>query len=336
MSLVNVDSSTLTIAVDKARIMQALGLDARDPMTQTLLLVCERYGLDPLLRHIIMIEGKPFVTRDGYLFVAHRNGQLDGIDVVAEGDSPQEWWARVTVWRKDMSRGFTYRGRFPKPGRKGKEHAYGPEMAVKCAESMALRRAFPVAGLPSADERHSGGLVEIETHDGTEWANSDQIARVHELSTALDDAGKAQARSWVDARGIQLNRMSSEQADAVVAMLLGLVGSDLPDEPVARYTDGPDGGADDSPPVAAPPEGDHLERVGGGPVPMRLNRKLMALAVERIVVPDDIPKHEIDDYRRHVLLGYCADLGYPGLVSRKQIGAGLAQQLCDQFDGSSS
>jgi len=54
------------------------------------------------------------------------------------------------VWRKDMKRPFTYRGRYPK---KGGNSQYGPEMAVKCAEVMALRRAFNVTGIAAADER---------------------------------------------------------------------------------------------------------------------------------------------------------------------------------------
>lgn len=135
--------------IDRAAVMQYLGLK-NDVPTQALLAICSRYGLDPLMKHIVLISGKPYVTRDGYLHVAHQTGQLDGIEVLEEGETDKEWWAKVAVHRKDMSKPFTYRGRYPHDGGQKK---YGPEMAVKTAEVMALRRAFDVSGIPAADEQ---------------------------------------------------------------------------------------------------------------------------------------------------------------------------------------
>ena len=61
-----------------------------------------------------------------------------------------EFWTCVCrVYRKDMSRPFEYRGRYPT---KGGNQRYGPEMAVKTAESQALRRAFNVSAA-TMDER---------------------------------------------------------------------------------------------------------------------------------------------------------------------------------------
>lgn len=135
--------------VDYQAVLRTLKLDPQQPQTQALLLVCQRYGLDPVLRHVVLIDGRPYVTRDGLLHVAHQSGQLDGIEVLEESETPAEWTARVAVHRADMRRPFVYRGRYPKSGANKK---YGPEMAVKCGEAMSLRRAFDVA-VATVEER---------------------------------------------------------------------------------------------------------------------------------------------------------------------------------------
>lgn len=139
------------VQIDRTAVLRTLNLNPNDPNTQALLLVCERYGLDPLLKHIVLIQGRPYVTRDGYLHLAHRSHQLDGIEIIDEGEDRDHWWARVSVYRKDMGRPFTYKGRYPKQGSGNKQ--YGPEMAIKCAEVAALRRAFNVTGIGAADEK---------------------------------------------------------------------------------------------------------------------------------------------------------------------------------------
>jgi hypothetical protein len=135
--------------VDQTAVLKTLNLNPSDPHTQALLLICQRYGLDPLLKHIVLIQGRPYVTRDGYLAIAHQSGKFDGIEIVDEGETPSYWWAKAAVYRKDMGRPFAYRGRYPKAGGNPK---FGPEMAVKTAEVMALRRAFNVTGVSAADE----------------------------------------------------------------------------------------------------------------------------------------------------------------------------------------
>lgn len=139
------------IALDHEGILRSLNLNPRDPKTQAMLLVCERYGIDPLMKHAVLISGNIYVTRDGYLHVAHRSGQFDGIEVLETGETPTHYTAKVAVYRKDMRHPFTYTGRFPKSERMAK--TFGPEMAVKVAEVQALRRAFNVTGVAASDER---------------------------------------------------------------------------------------------------------------------------------------------------------------------------------------
>lgn len=131
-----------TISIDYEAILKSLSLNPKDPNTQALLLTCERYGLDPILKHAVLIQGRLYVTRDGLLHVAHQSKQLDGIEVLEQGETPTHHTAKVAVYRKDMSRPFTYVGRYPKSG---SNKNYGPEMAVKVGEVMSLRRAFDIS-----------------------------------------------------------------------------------------------------------------------------------------------------------------------------------------------
>lgn len=135
-----------------ANLVRYLGLNPNNPADRAAVAVAQHYGLDPLLKHVVVIpKGGVYITRDGLLHVAHRSGQLDGI--VVEQDPTLidgEWVAKVTVHRKDMTHGFTFPGRYPVTG---SNKAYAQEMALKAAESHALRRAFDINGLPSLDER---------------------------------------------------------------------------------------------------------------------------------------------------------------------------------------
>lgn len=167
------------VKVDYAAILKDIGLDPNDPKAQAVVLVCQRYDLDPVLRHVLLIkptageEARLYITRDGLLHVAHKSGQLNGIQVLEQTETDTHFRAVVAVYRKDMDHPFTYVGRYQRtrlqwvddldaqgkkiwekgddgksrPRRKQEErvHPYGPEMAVKCAESMCLRRAFDVA-----------------------------------------------------------------------------------------------------------------------------------------------------------------------------------------------
>lgn len=142
------------VAVQPGKVLAFLGLSPDDPKSQALVAVCQRYDLDPLLKHVVIIPGSgPYITRDGLLHVAHRSGQLDGIEVVQEptlSDDGKEWMCRVAVYRKDMSRPFSYPGRYAAAG---KNRDYAQEMSLKAAEAHALRRAFDVTGLPAIDEQ---------------------------------------------------------------------------------------------------------------------------------------------------------------------------------------
>ena len=67
----------------------------------------------------------------------------------------------MSVHRKDCKHPFRFRGRY-----KGPNKTFGPEMAVKCAEVMGLRRAFDVS-LPSDVERWDMEAAAPEAHEMT-------------------------------------------------------------------------------------------------------------------------------------------------------------------------
>ncbi|KMV23356.1 hypothetical protein ACT16_06740 [Mycobacterium heckeshornense] len=174
-------------------LIRYLGLDPRKPEDRAAVAVCKHYGFDPLLKHVVVIpRSGVYITRDGLLNVAHRSGQLDGIVVEQEPilDADRgEWVARVSVWRKDMSHPFTYPGRYPASG--GNDR-YAPEMALKAAESHALRRAFEVSGLPTVDEQREPDITSAQQQPQLE-------SPAAEAAQQVADEGLSQSarRTWL-------------------------------------------------------------------------------------------------------------------------------------------
>lgn len=174
-------------------LLKAVGLDRAAPEQRRLAIaIAERYSLDLLLKHLVLIEGRPYITRDALLHIAHRSGQFDGIATtrpVLEGDY---WTAECTVWRKDMQHAFTYSGRYPT---KGGNARFAPEMAVKVAESMTLRRAFDVAA-PVVEERWDVD-VSAEPPAPRPTLAERAAAKAAEV-TVLDEPMTAEASAAVD------------------------------------------------------------------------------------------------------------------------------------------
>lgn len=151
---VNNGSNIGAFDADDEALVRYLGLNPSDPKSRAAVAVARRYELDPLLKHVVVIPSSGvYITRDGYLHIAHASGQFDGMTVVRDpelSEDGSEWVARVAVYRKDMAHPFEFPGRYPVTGQ---NKVYAQEMALKAAEVHALRRAFNVAGLGAADER---------------------------------------------------------------------------------------------------------------------------------------------------------------------------------------
>ena len=143
----------------------------------------------------MLVDGRPYITRDALLHIAHRSGQFDGIEMtepVLDGDY---WRATATVYRKDMAQPFTYPGRYPV---KGKNTRFAPEMAIKVAESMALRRAFDVAApdrrgaLGPRPARAAGGAADARRAGGAEAQRAGGQPRADALAAQVEDGDARQ------------------------------------------------------------------------------------------------------------------------------------------------
>ncbi len=215
------NDETAVVATDtdtkrKLALLKAIGLDKVPPEQRELALnIAKRYDLDLMLKHLVLIEGKPYITRDGLLWVAHRSGQLDGIEVSEPTvvDMPglgSFWRAQCSVYRKDMSRPITYAGRYPV---KGKNLQYGPEMAVKVSEVMALRRAFNVSA-PTIEERWEQAPIATDPAEPKPTLHA-QIAQKREAVTTQGDRQGQAEPEWQEVEpGTPVAPPPAEQAGA--------------------------------------------------------------------------------------------------------------------------
>lgn len=163
--------------------------DLTQPEFDLFIEVCAATGLNPFMRQIHAIKrgsgNKAKMTIqtgiDGYRLLAQRTGQYDGQDGpywCGEDGAWKDVWlsaeppvaAKVTVYRKDMGRGFTGIARFEEfaqytqewqngqsTGRQVLNSMWGKMPAgqtAKCAEALALRKAFPaeMSGIYTEDE----------------------------------------------------------------------------------------------------------------------------------------------------------------------------------------
>lgn len=151
--------------------------------------VANKFGLNPLLNQIYFVERKqkidnnwitkvaPMVGRDGFLTIAHKSGQFDGIETTTEikkvpfldGDQWEEKTDLVAickVYRKDTERAFIVEVSFNEyAGRKNSGELTkfwkekGVTMLMKVSESQCLRKAFNVSGVYAEEELNDVNIV---------------------------------------------------------------------------------------------------------------------------------------------------------------------------------
>lgn len=116
--------------------------------------LARRYKLDPFAKQIWATPAGIFVGRDGFLTLAHRSGDFDGMETTFEERDGKLFSATCTVYHKKMSHPFRVTVRLDEffrptpPGKKAGAWEKMPYvMLQKCAEAHALRRAFCVTGL---------------------------------------------------------------------------------------------------------------------------------------------------------------------------------------------
>lgn len=140
---------------------------------QLFCITAKQYGLNPLKKEIWSVKygmspANIMVGRDGYLTIAHKSGQFNGMKteyfstkfdkeldkIKTHEQTANDSYAECTVYRKDMEHPITVRVYYKEyfnnnsPVWKDKPIT----MLSKCAESQALRKAFNVSGVYDPDE----------------------------------------------------------------------------------------------------------------------------------------------------------------------------------------
>lgn len=133
--------------------------NATDPEFKKLLYLSQVWQLDPMLREIWLVKfgqspAQIYAGRDGFLKIAHRSGHFDGMKTVVNYDEETHpVSATCTVWRNDMTHPFESNVLFAEYSTGQNLWKTKPSVMIgKVAESVALRKAFSVAGLYSPDE----------------------------------------------------------------------------------------------------------------------------------------------------------------------------------------
>ena len=166
--------------------------NATDEVLDLVSAVCDRYKLDLFAGQIYVIERRfqdkgewkstwhIMPSIHGYLAIAERDGQFDGISDKQWCGPDGKWvdlWlqsypptaAKISVWRKGINRPFVgtvlwksfCQTRDGKPTSLWASH--GPEQLMKCALSQALRQAFPNVTAYRHSENDPGNTITVSS-----------------------------------------------------------------------------------------------------------------------------------------------------------------------------
>jgi phage recombination protein Bet len=195
---------------DKKNLKNSICKTLDDNEFETFIKVCVDSRLNPFKRQIYAIKrsgkGGPVVTYqtgiDGFRAIAGRTGQHVNTKIFwkAKGEDWVDFWeedappvaAKAEVYKSGSPEPFVATARFKsyKVNTNPLWNSMPENMIAKCAEALALRKAFPedLSGLHSAEEMaqadHQGAHV-IEAESVGDLS-SDMVATATELYTAAD------------------------------------------------------------------------------------------------------------------------------------------------------
>lgn len=220
-------------------IKRTVAKGATDAELELFVRQCERTGLDPFARQIYAIKRwdsatgsevmQTQVSIDGLRTVASETGEMGGQDGphwcgpdgvwsdVWLGDGPPAA-ARVIVFRAQgmtlasftgvaLYRSYCQRKKDGSPNRMWEQMA--PEMLAKCAEALALRKAFPqkLSGLYTTDEM---GQSYNEDYKGNQRPSEATLAQSPELTPPRPAGGQIEASQGKGASdGVMRSRVAS-------------------------------------------------------------------------------------------------------------------------------
>ncbi len=171
-------------------IKRTIAKDCTDDELQMFMHQCKRTGLDPLARQIYAVKRKGRLTIqtsiDGFRLIAQRTNEYEGqagpfwcgkdgkwVDVWLQSEHPIA--AKVGVWRKNFKEplfGVAKWAEYNQP-QNTMYQTMPAHMLAKCAESLALRRAFPQE------------LSNIYTTEEMAQADQDAFSQSNERPAAL-------------------------------------------------------------------------------------------------------------------------------------------------------
>lgn len=203
---------------------------ATDAEFRMLVHLANKYGLDPLSREIWCVKygSSPaaiYCGRDGFLTVAHKSGQFDGMSEgkFEKDDNGEILSCTVSVHRKDMKHPITatvYMSEYTTGRNMWKKMPH--VMLLKVAESTALRKAFHVHGLYSPEEMSTKGeeaqqpQAQTTTHVEAEVVEEDAghtalVEQLQALRSKTTEAGVARINEFLGA-----NPSKREIADMII------------------------------------------------------------------------------------------------------------------------
>ena len=246
MSLMPVNSTPTLAADELDTLRRTIGHDLDPNEFELFAAICRRTGLDPFARQIYAV--KRWDGRQRKEVMQIQTG-IDGLRLIAErssnyaGQTPAEWcgedgkwvdvWlsskppaaARVGVLRHDFEQPMYGVAKFSsycaktKDGKPQALWATMPEvMIAKCAEALAIRKAFPndVSGVYTREE-----MGQQHNVDGPPLATPEQVARIDELLPLVPQDSMPELKAWKAEAGISMKagEFTAEMADQVVAQL---------------------------------------------------------------------------------------------------------------------
>ena len=157
---------------------------ATDDELLSLVVTSNRYGLDPFLKQIYAFPKKgggivPLVGFDGWIAIANRQPNFDGMTVEVEGDGKNPESATCRIHLKDRSHPVEVTEYFAECHRNTDPWNQMPRRMLRNkAIIQAVRVAFGVGGVYDEDEAHdiamkpvAGRVVEPETKQERKAAN---------------------------------------------------------------------------------------------------------------------------------------------------------------------
>lgn len=257
MTLIPINNGTALVTAGLASseldtLRRTIGHDLDPNEFELFAAICRRTGLDPFARQIYAV--KRWDGRQRKEVMQIQTG-IDGLRLIAErsqqyaGQTPAEWcgpdgkwvdvWlsdeapaaARVGVLRHDFREPVYGVAKFSsycattKEGKPMALWASMPEvMIAKCAEALAIRKAFPndVSGVYTREE-----MGQQHNADGPPLATPEQVARIDELLPLVPQDSMPELKAWKAEAGISMKagEFTAEMADRVVAQLEELTAS---------------------------------------------------------------------------------------------------------------